>query len=162
MSLYTASQIVYNMIGISVNFKYDEETVYVNEYITVTISKSFYIEKEGDSYYRITFNPLENFIPDFSSNIFDVKPRAKEFGIKLKGIIDDGEIFVNSSLNYIKITVCVYKSGGPFNFSGFKGSIVIKINFPEKDDDSQDFFSGRYFEYKANKLPKRDREFDDT
>ena len=111
MNLYIASQIVYNMIGISVNFKYDQQTVYVNEYITVTISKSFYIEKEGDSYYKITFNLLLTFIPDFSSNIFDIRPRAKEFGIKLKGIIDDGEIIINSSLNTIKISDGVYKSG---------------------------------------------------
>jgi hypothetical protein len=69
-----------------------------------------------------------NFLPTISLGIFDIKPRAKELGMKLTPIIDNGEIFINSYSNVIKIVVNVYKA--KFRNYGDSGSVTIEIMIP--------------------------------
>ena len=75
----------------------------------------------------IGFN-LFDYIPNISSDIFDIKPRAKELGMKLKPLINDGEIFINAAGNYIRIAVNVYKS--KMNNIEDSGSVIITIYIP--------------------------------
>ena len=75
----------------------------------------------------IGFNFFD-FIPNISSDIFDIKPRAKELGMKLKPLINDGEIFINAAGNYIRIAVNVYKS--KMNNIEDSGSVIITIYIP--------------------------------
>ena len=128
MNIYKlADKITKRLIGFSVNFKYFEQTIKVNPYVHVKLSSSVSCSDGNDSYFRICFNPLD-FIPTISFNIFDIKPRAKELGMKLKSIIDNGEIFINSYANVIRITVNVFKN----DWEDYKenGSVTISIYIP--------------------------------
>ena len=122
-----ANEITYRLIDIDVSFQYFEQTILINEFVTVTLSRTVYSSSENDSYFKIGFNLL-NYIPNLSFNIFDIRPRAKELGMKLAPIIDDGEIFINSYGDLIRITVNVYKRKWS-NF-GDSGSVVITIIIP--------------------------------
>lgn len=122
-----ANEITYRLIGVNVNFKYFEQTILVNPFLRVTLSRSVYCSFGSDSYFKISFNPL-NFLPTISLGIFDIKPRAKELGMKLTPIIDNGEIFINSYSNVIKIVVNVYKA--KFGNYGDSGSVTIEIMIP--------------------------------
>ena len=69
-----------------------------------------------------------NFIPTISFSIFDIIPKAREIGLKLQGIIEDGEVIINTDFNRISIIINVYRAnnrGFPFS-----GSIIITINMP--------------------------------
>lgn len=122
-----ADEITGRLIGVSVSFKYFEQTIFINPFVKVTLSRTIYSSSGNDSYFKIGFNPFE-FIPNISFGIFDIKPRARELGIKLKPIIDDGEIFINSYENLIRITVNVYKSKWR-NYED-SGSVAITIIIP--------------------------------
>ena len=108
MDLYLAEKITDNLIGVSVSFSETNETIYYNSYLKITLSSSIYMNINGDSYYHIGFNLLD-WVPTFSFDILKINFRAKELGIRLKDLIDDGEICVSSSNNYIVIKVCVFK-----------------------------------------------------
>ncbi len=122
-----ANAITCTLIGISVSFKYFEESILINPFVNVKLSRSLYYSNSEDSYYKIGFNLFE-FIPDFSFDIFDIKPRAKELGMKLKPFINDGEIFINAAENFIRIAVNVYKN--KVNDIEDKGSVIITIFIP--------------------------------
>ena len=134
MDLDLAEEITYRLIGVSVTFSDYEETIYINPYIKVTLSTSTYMDINRDSYFKIGFNPFNplGFLPTISFSIFSLNPRAKELGIKLKDIIDDGEICVESSLSYIAIKVCVFKSN--YYYGRCRGSIKIIINLPPRNE----------------------------
>ncbi len=128
MECSVANEITRRLIGISVNFTYFGQTVYYNNYISVTLSSSIIYSDGSDSYFRITFNPLDYIIPNISFSIFDIKPRAKEFGMKLKRFIHEGEVFINSSMDKITIVVNVFKV--VHSNSTQTGSVIIKISLP--------------------------------
>ena len=127
MNCEVANEIVDRLIGFSVNFTYFGQTIQITDNISVTYS-SIISFSSSDSYFKICFNPLD-YLPNLSFSIFDIKPRAKEFGMKLKGFIDDGEVFVNSSFNAIKIVVNVYKV--VYSSCTDTGSVTIKISLPD-------------------------------
>ena len=129
-----AENIVYKLIGVSVNFSWEEGTIRVNPYLKVTFTKSIDISMNGDSYFKIGFNPL-NFIPNISFDIFNINPRAKELGMKLIGLIDDGEICVNSSFTSLKIKVKVFKSNR--KYGNCSESVIIEIIFPERRNNQK-------------------------
>jgi hypothetical protein len=120
-------EIVSRLIGVSVSFQYFEQTIYINPFVKVELSRTIYSSSGNDSYFKICFNPFD-FIPNISFSIFDIKPRARELGMKLKPLIDDGEIFINSFRNLIRITVNVYKSKWG-NYAD-SGSVAITIIIP--------------------------------
>ncbi len=122
-----ADDITYRLIGVSVSFQCFDQTILINPFVKVTLSSSVYSSSGNDSYFKIGFN-LFDFIPNISFNIFDIKPRARELGMKLKPIIEDGEIFINSYINVIKIVVNVFKSGN--KRYGHSGSVIITIIIP--------------------------------
>ena len=122
-----ANDITSTLIGFSVSFKYFEESIMINPFVNVKLSRSLYYSNSEDSYCKIGFN-LFDFIPDLSFNIFDIKPRAKELGMKLKPFINDGEIFINAFENFIRIAVNVYES--KVNNIKDKGSVIITIFIP--------------------------------
>lgn len=70
-----------------------------------------------------------NFIPTISFSIFDIIPKAREIGLKLQGIIEDGEVIINTDFNRISIIINVYRAKNRHFF--FSGSIIITINMPE-------------------------------
>ena len=126
MNCEVANEIISRLIGFSVEFEYFGQTIKITENISVTLSSTTsYIS--NDSYFKITFNPLD-YLPTFSIDIFDIKPRAKQFGMKLKGFIDEGEVFVNSSFDELEIVVNVYKVA--HSYSEDTGSVKITISFP--------------------------------
>ncbi len=127
MDLELADEITYRLIGVSVHFKYFDTTITVNPYVHVKLSSSISCSDDNDSYFNIGFDLLD-FIPTISFDIFDIKPKAKELGMKLKSIIADGEIFINSYSNLITITVNVYKR--KFKNYGDSGSLIITIIIP--------------------------------
>ena len=127
--------IVYRLLGVSVSFDYFDQTLWVNPYTKVTLSNSTYMDLRSDSHFKIGFN-LFNLFPNFSFDIFSINSRARELGMKLNGLIDDGEISVETSFNYIAIKVCVYKSS--FRYANFKGSIKITIYLPPSNNNIKD------------------------
>lgn len=133
MDCEVANEIISRLIGFSVNFKYFDQTIYITENISVTLSSSlsYMCEGSSDSYFKIAFNPFD-YLPNISFGIFDIKPRAKEFGMKLKGFIDEGEVFVNASFDTIKIAVNVYKVVG--SDCTDTGSVTIAISLPNNGD----------------------------
>ena len=133
MSLKWADDIVYQAIGYSVTFRYIEETIYISDNIWVTLSSSFCMDS-GDSYFKIGFNPFD-FLPTISFDIFDIKPTAREIGLKLKGIIEDGSVCINSSFDTITIGINIKQlKDEDYTFSG---SIEITIKLPERRDDEE-------------------------
>ena len=127
MDTELADEITGRLIGVSVRFQYFEQTIFIYPFVKVTLSRAIYSSSGNDSYFKFGFNLFE-YIPTISLGIFDIKPRAKELGIKLKPIIDDGEIFINSSGNLIRITVNVFKTR--LRSYEDSGSIAITIFIP--------------------------------
>ena len=155
MDCEVADEITRRLIGFSVSFKYFNQTIYINNYISVTLSSSISSSYYYDSYFKITFNPLD-YLPIFNFNIFDINPRAKEFGMKLKGFIDEGEVFINSSLDRISIVVNVYKVVN--SDCTDTGSVKITIILPENrndPDNCQNYANEKTEEIEdANKIKK--------
>ena len=124
-----AEEIIDRLIGVSVNFSQNEGTIMVNPNLYVTFTTSIGIKMNGNSYFKIGFNPL-NWLPNFSFGIFDISPKAKELGMKLTGLINEGEVCVNCSFNSLKIKVKVIESSGKYNYCS--ESVIIEIIFPER------------------------------
>ena len=55
--------------------------------------------------------------------------------MKLSGLIDDGEIFIESSLSYIAIKLCVYRSKDYYVNGHSSIKVTITIPPPRNDDD---------------------------
>ena len=133
MNYEWANDIVDRAIGYRVNFRYIGETISISNYIWVTLSESFCMDS-GDSYFKIGFDPW-NFLPTISFDIFDIKPSAREIGLKLKGIIKEGSVCISSSFDRITIGINIdHLKDEDYTFSG---SIVITIKLPERRDDEE-------------------------
>ena len=127
MDLDLAEKITERLIGVSVTFSQRNQTIYYNPYLKITLSSSASMNINGDSYYQFGFD-FFGWVPNLSFDIFSINFRAKELGIRLNGLIDDGEICVSSSYDYIVIKVCVFKGKGKYWSSN--GSIMITIILP--------------------------------
>ena len=137
MNCKVANEITERLIGYSVSFRYFDTTIYINNYISITLSSSISYVSSSDSYFKITFNPFD-YLPDFSFlNIFDIKPRAKQFGMKLKGFIDEGEVFVSSFLDTISIVVNVFKVVD--SDCTDTGSVIITIHLPDNKNKPNNY-----------------------
>ena len=134
MSIDMANEVIYKLINYNLNFKSFEELKDMNDYVHLTISNKLYQLPESEesdfkvSYYKINHEELEG--TSASSSSFDIETRAKEFGIKLKGLIDMGEVTIFSSDIEILITVNILKFCNSTHET--KGSIIINIVFPKQ------------------------------
>ena len=101
----------------------------MNDYANITaLNKIYTIPEPKDSYYKI--NPEQFEDTSSSSSSLDIKPRAKEFGIKLKGLVDSGEVNIYCFDVEMLIIVNVYKICNSNNET--KRSILINIVFPKQ------------------------------
>ena len=126
MTTELADEITYRLIGYSVSFQYFGETIYIDPYVSVTLSGSVQRSSGNNSYFKIDYNPF-NLFPTISFSIFDINPRARELGMKLLPIIEYGEIFVNTSLNSLRITVNVFKAKFIKCYNKFSVTITLFI-----------------------------------
>ena len=127
MDINDAEEIVYRLIGVSVSFKFFGETIRINPYTTVHLSSSVNESFFPDSKYTIGFH-LPNLIPIISFSKFDINPRARELGMKIEGLVEDGEVRVAAGPSYLLVVVNVYKI--KFKYGSLKGSITIRIEYP--------------------------------
>ena len=129
MSIDIANKVIYRLIKYNPNFKSFEENKEINDFIRMTVINSLYrISESNDSYYKIS--PEEPQDITSSSSSFDISPRAKELGIKLKGLIDSGEVIIASCHVDIMIIVNIFKISNSSHET--KGSIIINIVFPKQ------------------------------
>ena len=135
------NELTNRLIGCSADFEMLNQSIQKNEFISVTLYGSLSILYECDSYYKIGFKYSEkNGIPfpnKFSGFGMSIDSRAKEFGIKLWGLVDNGEVYVNVFSNSLKLTVNVFKLKG--SEEELNISLIIKINFPPDDVRERSF-----------------------
>ena len=122
-----ANLIVKRLIGINVNFTYYSEIIYVNNYVTVGLSKHVSYSTSGDSEFRLGFD-IGSYIPSISFDIFNINPRAEELSMKIDDIVEKGKVVVNSEFSYVKIIVVVEESS--YDDISFSGTIGINIEIP--------------------------------
>ena len=124
-----ANEITYRLIKYRPDFKSFEEVKEMNDFVSLTsLSTISQLPEKKDSYYKITQEQFEDISSPSSS--FDIKQRAKEFGIKLKGLVDSGEVIITCSDEQLLIIVNVFKICNSINET--KGSIILKIIFPKQ------------------------------
>lgn len=128
-----ANDIVENLLGYSVSFTYYEQIIEINKYAYVKFSKSTSIVNDSyrNSKCKINHN-LSSDIYNFSNDYFSIDDRAQQLAIKLKGIIDNGEVIVNPFSHLIGIQICIYKTSS--DYVDFQGSVIIAIKFPSDNE----------------------------
>ena len=118
--------IVYKLIGVSAKFTYYEQTIRVNRFTTVTVTSSIQYNVGRNSYFKIGFIFPNLIFPSLSFPMFDINLRAKELGIKISGIVKDGEVYISSSFSKISIIVNVFQCS--YEYCSSRGSIIINID----------------------------------
>ena len=96
------------LLGYSVRFTYFRRSYYISPFVKVSLKKSVSYTSY-DSYFKINFTDAIG--PSYSFGQFNVSSKAEKLGIKLKGLVDEGEIFINyySESKSIEIAVNVTK-----------------------------------------------------
>ena len=139
MTIEIANEVIYRLIKYNPYFKSFEEFKEMNDYVHLTSSNSIYpldqIELSKHSYYKIKPEEPEDILD--SSSSFDISPRAKEFGIKLKGLIESGEVVIYANDPEMLIVINIFKICNYTNET--KGSIIINIEFPKERYPPQDY-----------------------
>ena len=88
-----------------------------------------------DSNYNIEGNNLD-FQNTYSGGYFFLNTKAKELGIKLKGLIKESEIYISFSFEYISIKICVEEIEN--DDEEYNMLIEINIHYPKKRNDDED------------------------
>ena len=128
ISIDIANEFIYRLIKHNPNFKSFEEIEEMNDYVHLTAINTLYqIPESKDSYYKINPEELDD---NSTSSFLNIKPRAKEFGIKLKGLIESGEVSIYAKNVEILILVNIFKICNSNHET--KGAIIINIVFPKE------------------------------
>ena len=129
------------LIGCSITFTTLNQTIHITRFISVTLSETLSSSDGTDSYYKINFSYIGNSsfpIPDRLSGLgFSIDRRAEQFGFRLGGLLEKGEVFINIEENSIKLTVNVFnirKIEDEINIS-----LIIKITIPPKEEREKIF-----------------------
>ena len=129
------------LIGYSITFTTLNQTIQINKYISVTLSESLSSSEGNNAYYKINFKYLEDFsfpIPDrFSGLGMSIDSRAEELGMRLGGLLEKGEVFINTYTNSIKLTVNVFKLRKKEDEINI--SLIIRIIIPPEEEREKVF-----------------------
>ena len=94
------------LLGYLVRFTYYKRSYDISPFVKVSLKKSVSYTS-SDSYFNINFK--DEIGPSYSFGQFNISSKAEKLGIKLKGLVDEGEIFINYDSESIEIAVNVTK-----------------------------------------------------
>lgn len=124
------------------SFSYSN-TVWIGDYVKITVTESTSFYKTQDNYFSMNYDCNYNiegnnldFSHIYSDGYFFLNTRSKELGIKLKGLIKEGEIYINSSFEYISIKICVEEIEN--DDEEYNMLIEINIYYLKKRNDNED------------------------
>ncbi len=118
-------------------------TVWIGDYVEISITESTTFYKTQDNYFSMNYDCNYNiegnnldFSNTYSGGSFFLNTRAKELGIKLKGLIKEGEIYISSSFEYISIKIYMEEIENDDEENNML--IEINIHYPKKRNDDED------------------------